>query len=244
MASAMTSSTAISRWPDRKAFEAWCEAEGRTAVPASGETMAEWVQHLTVTPRKRTGAPAGPSTVERAMSAVTTWHEEQGHPKPNMRGARAVLNAYKDRLAEEKAEAAQARQVTAALPLQIRAMLAGNDRSALVGKRNAALVLLGFATAARVSELGCPGPGGRRGSRARLRRDRVQEEGAQAHRERGPVRHRPGHLPRPRTAHLPRCPRGRRTHRGPLCSSASTGGTAWPRPWPGVAASSGTRPGG
>ncbi|MFK4209256.1 hypothetical protein [Streptomyces sp. NPDC030920] len=153
MASAMTSSTAISRWPDRKAFEAWCEAEGRTAVPASGETMAEWVQHLTVTPRKRTGAPAGPSTVERAMSAVTTRHEEQGHPKPNMRGARAVLNAYKDRLAEEKAEAAQARQVTAALPLQIRAMLAGNDRSALVGKRNAALVLLGFATAARVSEL-------------------------------------------------------------------------------------------
>ncbi|MGW7712248.1 hypothetical protein [Streptomyces sp. NPDC054771] len=97
MASAMTSSTAISRWPDRKAFEAWCEAEGRTAVPASGETMAEWVQHLTVTPRKRTGAPAGPSTVERAMSAVTTWHEEQGHPKPNMRGARAVLNAYKAR---------------------------------------------------------------------------------------------------------------------------------------------------
>jgi hypothetical protein len=33
------------------------------------------------------------------MSAVTSWHEEQGHPKPNMRGARAVLNAYKDRLA-------------------------------------------------------------------------------------------------------------------------------------------------
>jgi len=138
---------------DRAAFAAWCAQEGRTAVPATGETMAEWVRHLTVTPRPRTGRPAGPSTIERAMSAVTSWHLEQGHPKPNMRGARAVLNAYRDRLAEAKAEAAQPRQATAALPAQIRAMLAGVDRSTLAGKRNAALVLLGFATAARVSEL-------------------------------------------------------------------------------------------
>ncbi|MFE1076222.1 site-specific integrase [Streptomyces sp. NPDC058783] len=87
------------------------------------------------------------------MSAVTSWHEEQGRPKPNMRGARAVLNAYKDRLAVEKEAAARARQATAALPPQFRAMLAGVDRSTLAGKWNAALVLLGFATAARVSEL-------------------------------------------------------------------------------------------
>ncbi|MEU0289901.1 site-specific integrase [Streptomyces sp. NPDC006147] len=138
---------------DRAAFAAWCAEEERVPVPATGETVAEWVRHLTVTPRKRTGKPAGPSTIERAMSAVTTWHEEQGHPKPNMRGARAVLNAYKDRLAEGKAEAARARQATAALPAQIRAMLAGVDRSTLAGQRNATLVLVGFATAARVSEL-------------------------------------------------------------------------------------------
>ncbi|MFJ9677531.1 site-specific integrase [Streptomyces sp. NPDC101194] len=87
------------------------------------------------------------------MSAVTSWHEEQGHPKPTMRGARAVLNAYKDRLAEAKAAAAQPKQAAAALPAQIRAMLAGADRTTLSGKRNAALVLVGFATAARVSEL-------------------------------------------------------------------------------------------
>ncbi|AXQ57803.1 site-specific integrase [Streptomyces koyangensis] len=138
---------------DRDAFAAWCADEGRVPVPASGETMAEWVRHLTVTPRPRTNRPAGPSTIERAMSAVASWHQEQGHSKPNMRGARAVLNAYRDQLAEEKAEAAQAKQATAALPSQIRAMLTGTDRTALAGRRNAALVLLGFATAARVSEL-------------------------------------------------------------------------------------------
>ncbi|MYW55912.1 tyrosine-type recombinase/integrase [Streptomyces sp. SID8376] len=138
---------------DRELFAAWCAEEGRVPVPAAGETMAEWVRHLTVTPRPRTGKPAGPSTIERAMSAVTSWHQEQGHPKPNMRGARAVLNAYRDRLAEARDEAAQARQATAALPAQLRAMLAEVDRTTLAGKRNAALVLLGFATAARVSEL-------------------------------------------------------------------------------------------
>lgn len=138
---------------DRAAFTAWCAGEGRTTVPASGETMAEWVRHLTVAPRKRTGAPAGPSTIERALSAVTSWHLEQGHPKPNMRGARAVLNAYRDRLAEAMAAAAQPKQAAAALPGQIRAMLARADRATLAGQRNAALVLLGFATAARISEL-------------------------------------------------------------------------------------------
>ncbi|MET9347694.1 site-specific integrase [Streptomyces termitum] len=138
---------------DREAFAAWCLREGRTVLPASGETMAEWVRHQTITPRPRTNRPAGPSTIERAMSAVTTWHLEQGRPKPNMRGARAVLNAYRDELAEQKAQAAHARQATAALPAQIRAMLTGTDRTTLAGKRNAALVLLGFATAARVSEL-------------------------------------------------------------------------------------------
>jgi site-specific recombinase XerD len=154
---AIEASTAVSTRrayrADREAFAAWCLQERRTVLPASGETMAEWVRHLTVSPRPRTNRPAGPSTIERAMSAVTTWHLEQGHPKPNMRGARAVLNAYRDRLALDKAEAAQARQATAALPTQIRAMLAGTDRTILAGKRNAALVLLGFATAARVSEL-------------------------------------------------------------------------------------------
>ncbi|WP_231158086.1 hypothetical protein [Streptomyces sp. CNZ748] len=32
---------------DRELFAAWCAEEGRVPVPASGETMAEWVQHLT-----------------------------------------------------------------------------------------------------------------------------------------------------------------------------------------------------
>ena len=51
------------------------------------------------------------------------------------------------------------------------AMLAGVDRSTLAGKRNAALVLLGFATAARVSAESF-GPGARRASQAMMPRRR------------------------------------------------------------------------
>ncbi|MFB6832145.1 hypothetical protein [Streptomyces hydrogenans] len=148
IAASTAASTRRAYAADREAFTAWSSREGRMVLPASGETMAEWVRHLTVTPRSRTNRPAAPSTIERALSAVTTWHLEQGRPKPNMRGARAVLNAHRDRLAEQKAPVAQPRQATAALPSQIRSMLADTDRTTLTGKRNAALVLLGFATAA------------------------------------------------------------------------------------------------
>ncbi|MFE1076221.1 hypothetical protein ACFW5W_34080 [Streptomyces sp. NPDC058783] len=49
---------------DQGAFAAWCTKEDHTAVP-SAETMAEWVRHLTVTPRPgRTGPPGRqPSSV-------------------------------------------------------------------------------------------------------------------------------------------------------------------------------------
>jgi site-specific recombinase XerD len=153
IAAAVPESTRRAYGTDRAAFAAWCTQHGRTARPATGETVAEWVRHLTVTPRPRTGRPSAPSSIERAMSAVTTWHEEAGLPRPNMRGARAVLNAYKDHLARANDPAARPRQATAAGPVQLRAMLAPVDRTAFAGLRNAALVLTGFATASRLSEL-------------------------------------------------------------------------------------------
>lgn len=57
---------------DREAVTAWCAEEGRTPRPATAETMAEYVRHLTVIPRPSTKRPASPSTVERALSAVNT----------------------------------------------------------------------------------------------------------------------------------------------------------------------------
>jgi site-specific recombinase XerD len=138
---------------DRDRFAEWCVQRGRSAMPATPETLAEYTAHLTVTPRPRTGKPYGPASIERALTAVRTWHEEQGHAKPVMRAARLVLSEYRDRLARANAPEAKPRQAAPAVPAVLRSLLAGLDRKALAGKRDAALVLVGFATAARVSEL-------------------------------------------------------------------------------------------
>lgn len=153
IASGRADSTKTAYRRDREAFVRWCAATGRNPMPATAETMAEYATHLTTTPSARTGRPASPSTIDRAMSAVATMHEEYDQPKPNMKGARTVINGYKRALAVAKDPAAKPRKATPAVPAAIRAMLVGVDRTTLQGKRDAALLLLGFATAARVSEL-------------------------------------------------------------------------------------------
>ncbi|MFJ4924078.1 site-specific integrase [Streptomyces sp. NPDC088736] len=133
-------------------FTAWC-AGGRRALPASPETVVEYVTHLTVTPRPRTGRPYGPSSIERAIAAIRTAHAAANVPVPSCKGARIVLRGYRDQLARAKDPAARPRRADPLLPAQLRALLATLDRSTLQGRRDAALLLLGFACAGRVSEL-------------------------------------------------------------------------------------------
>ena len=64
-----------------------------------------------------------------------------------------VLRGYRDQLARAKDPAARTRKAQPAVPSVLRSMLATLDRDTLIGKRDAALLLLGYSTAARVSEL-------------------------------------------------------------------------------------------
>lgn len=138
---------------DWAAFTAWCAATDRRPLPATPETVTEYTTHLTLTPRPRTGRPYGPSSIERALAAIRTAHAAANAPMPSCKGARIVLRGYRDRLARAKDPAARPRKADPALPAQLRAMLATLDRTTLQGKRDAALLLLGFACAGRVSEL-------------------------------------------------------------------------------------------
>lgn len=137
---------------DMKAFGAWCAAHGRTPLPATAATLAEYVRHLTITPGRR-GTPRSPSTIERAIAAIRTTHELAGHAKPETKAARTILSGYRHRLALAKDPAAQPRKATPAVPDALRAMLATLDRATLAGQRDAVLFLLGYATAARAGEL-------------------------------------------------------------------------------------------
>ncbi|MDX3578659.1 site-specific integrase [Streptomyces sp. FL07-04A] len=134
-------------------FTAWCAANGHTPLPATPEAVVEYVAAMTTTPRPRTGRPYSPSSIERAVAAIRTAHSAANVTPPSTKGARIVLRGYRDRLAREKDPAAKARKAQPAVPTALRAMLGTLDRSTLIGKRDAALLLLGYATAARVSEL-------------------------------------------------------------------------------------------
>lgn len=143
--------TAYSR--DWAQFAAWCAERDFPPLPADAETITEYVTHLKNTPRPRTGRPYGPSSIERTIAAIRTAHAAAGLPLPSTKGARIVLRGYRAALAAAKDPAARPRKAAAAVPSALRAMVATLDRTTLAGKRDAALVLLGFAVAGRVSEL-------------------------------------------------------------------------------------------
>ncbi|MFJ1788374.1 tyrosine-type recombinase/integrase [Streptomyces anulatus] len=138
---------------DREAFIAWCTDQGEQPLPATQDLLIEYVTHLTLTPRPRTGRPSAPSSLERMLSAITTMHAELDLPKPETKGARTVIAGYKHRLAIDKKPGGKQQQAKAALPPALRKMLATLDRNTLIGKRDAAMLLLGYAAATRSSEL-------------------------------------------------------------------------------------------
>ncbi|MDP9842267.1 site-specific integrase [Streptosporangium lutulentum] len=153
VAAGIPASTMRAYTKDWKAFDAWCVSQGRVSMPATSQTMTEYVTHLTTAISARTGKPLGPASIERALAAIRTWHNAADVNPPQTKGARKVLSGYREYLATTHNPAAQTRKAAPAGRDPLRSMLDKIDRSTLAGKRNAALLLLGYATAARVSEL-------------------------------------------------------------------------------------------
>ena len=128
---------------DWSRFTAWCATAGRTALPATAATLAEYVDTLA-------GAGKAPSTIERAQAAIVTAHRTAGHPRPDTTLSRAVLRAYRRERAQN---GATIRKATPASVRALRLMLDGLNPATVAGLRDRALLLLGFALAARRSEL-------------------------------------------------------------------------------------------
>ncbi|QGZ53385.1 tyrosine-type recombinase/integrase (plasmid) [Streptomyces sp. QHH-9511] len=134
-------------------YTAWCLTVGRRAVPAAPQTVSHYISHLTRTPRARTGRPYSPSTMERIIASIRTMHSAAGVQPPETKGARKVVAGYRRKLSEADSEQARARKTSPAVPAVLEKALSVVDRTTLKGKRDAAILLLGFACAARASEL-------------------------------------------------------------------------------------------
>lgn len=153
---------------DFRIFAHWCGARGVSHLPAKPETVATFIA-------AEADAGTRPSTISRRLAAIRYAHRLAGQPTPTdaelvgvtMRGIRRTLGTAKVKKAPATAEV-------------IGKMLA-HVPDTLTGKRDRALLLLGFACALRRSELVAlqvadlePSGGG---LRITIRRSKTDQEG-------------------------------------------------------------------
>ncbi|WP_329081383.1 tyrosine-type recombinase/integrase [Streptosporangium sp. NBC_01469] len=127
------------------AFALWCTNHGRLSLPATGHTLAEYVETLCA-------ADQAPASIEQALACVRTMHRLAGHTnQPPTDAARLALRAYKRARAE-----AGTRGQREAPPVSIdalRAMVSACDLRTRIGVRDRLLLVLGLALMGRRSEL-------------------------------------------------------------------------------------------
>lgn len=127
-------------------FTAWCASTGRRALPATGDTLTEYLTHLK-------GEDKSPATMDRALASIAVAHAAAELPKPSTVGARRVLKGHEAERKRSKDPRWRPRRAAAATPPVLRKMVAATDTATASGRRDAAALLLGFALAARRSEL-------------------------------------------------------------------------------------------
>jgi len=131
---------------DWKRFEGWCAAWGHRALPASPQVVILYVTYLA--DPERPGGSQKPSTIERAMAALSHYHKVRGYVPPRQsihvqQHIRKVKNALK--MAPEQAPPLLVRHLE-----KIVARMPATDPIAM---RDKALLLVGWAGALRRSEI-------------------------------------------------------------------------------------------
>lgn len=122
-------------------FGTWCQDAGRVPLPATPETLAEYVTSL---------ADAGyaDSTIEQAMAAIRTMHRTAGYKgEPDTDAALLVLRDHR------RESRRRPKQATPILIDELRAMIATCDHDTPRGLRDHVLLVLGVALMGRRSEM-------------------------------------------------------------------------------------------
>ena len=121
-------------------FANWCESQGFVALPALPETVAAYLTTVA-----DSGLKAG--SIQRRVSAISANHTANAFDSPTLKAAvKLTLAGIRRKLGTHQ------EGKTPVLTVDIAAMVATVPDS-LIGKRNRALILLGYAGALRRSEL-------------------------------------------------------------------------------------------
>jgi integrase len=125
-------------------FATWCTEQGRVPLPATAQTLADYIARLV-------GIGLAPATIEQAIGTIRSRHRDAGYKgRPDTTAALKLLNAYRR---EWAAAGNKTRKSTPILLPALRAMVGVWDPGTPAGLRNRALLLVGFTLMARRSEL-------------------------------------------------------------------------------------------
>lgn len=124
---------------DWRQFETWCQAHGLATLPAAPETVALYLADLS--------SSSEVSTLQRRISAISQAHQAAGYDSPTKD---AKVKAVWSGIRRSKGTAQEGKDP--ATTTEIRAMAATMPAS-ILGIRDRALLLVGFAGAFRRSEL-------------------------------------------------------------------------------------------
>jgi integrase len=137
---AIPKNTATNRASAERVFRAWCAAAGRVAVPCTTATYTEYGTHLMEQGHKA-------STIRTYMAHVLAIQ-----PK----GDRPDASLFRDNLKGYRRDSPRANRTSRAFPLRLPnvvAMAAACDETTAIGKRDAALLVLGYRFLARRIEV-------------------------------------------------------------------------------------------
>jgi site-specific recombinase XerD len=153
---------------DAKVFQAWCARYGFRSLPASAETVAAFLAH-------EAEAGRSASTIGRRLAAISYGHKLAKAPDPtDDEDVRATMKGIRRRVGVAPSQ-------KAAVTVDILQMLLARTPDTLTGKRDRALLALGFAGAFRRSELVALDVEDLRedpeGLRVMVRRSKVDQEG-------------------------------------------------------------------
>ena len=141
ISAAKSDSTLRAYRSDWRSFETWCRQQGLAALPATPDTVALYLGEMAATLR--------PSTLARRLTSINKVHRAAGHPAPALMEHLSVGETLKGiRRIHGTGQTGKTPLFTDDLRVMVEALPGG-----LIGMRDRALLLTGFAGAFRRAEL-------------------------------------------------------------------------------------------